>query len=351
MKTLAIALAAACLLGGLASAAEPAAPSAPVASAASAADASPQRIVLLVDEIKAIRNFPVVLAERLGYLNDGKTTVTVMNIRDDMSTADMLKDGRVDAVVAYYHHNVVNQAHGIDTEAVVTLGVTPGAKVLVANQAMQKYRSVADLKGARFIAGGAGSSKSTIANALVLAGGHGIADYTRLGTDGKEKNTDALRNGAADFVVAPTPDGDVYESKGVATVFADLTSVDGTRRSLGTLFPSSTVYMLNARVQAHPEIARHLADAFVRTLRYINSHSPEQIMAAIPPEISGKDRTAYLKVLKDEIPMFANDGRMPGEGATKEWQVLSAANPAYAAVKVDRTYTNAFVDDALRALH
>jgi NitT/TauT family transport system substrate-binding protein len=123
---------------------------------------------------------------------------------------------RVDAVVAYYHHNVVNQAHGIDTEAVVTLGVTPGAKVLVANQAKEKYKSVADLKGARFIAGGAGSSKSTVANALVLAGGHGIGDYTRLGSDGKEKNVDALRNGAADFVVAPTPDGDVYESKGVS---------------------------------------------------------------------------------------------------------------------------------------
>ncbi|MFP3566487.1 ABC transporter substrate-binding protein [Paraburkholderia sp. SIMBA_030] len=342
MKKLTLALLSACVATSHASAAEP---------AALAVDAAPQRIVLLVDEIKAVRNFPVVLAERLGYLDDGKTTVTLMNIRDDMSTADMLKDGRVDAVVAYYHHNVVNQAHGINTEAVVTLGVTPGAKVLVANQAKDKYKSAADLKGARFIAGGAGSSKSTVANALVLAGGNGIDDYTRLGTDGKEKNVDALRDGAADFVVAPTPDGDVYEAKGVATVFADLTTVDGTRRSLGTLFPSSTVYMSSARVHAHPEIARHLAGAFVRTLQYINAHTPEQIMAVIPPEIVGKDRAAYLKVLKQEIPMFANDGRMPDDGATKEWQVLAAANPAYASVKVDRTYTNAFVNEALRAPH
>lgn len=310
----------------------------------------PQRIVLLVDEIKAIRNFPVVLAERLGYLNDGKTTVTVMNIRDDVSTAEMLKDGRVDAVMAYYHHNVVNQSRGIDTEAVVTLGVTPGAKVLVANQAKEKYRGLADLKGARFIAGGAGSSKSTLANALVLAGGHGVGDYIRLGTDGKEKNIEALREGRAEFVVAPTPDGDVYESTGVATVFADLTTVDGTRRNFGALFPSSTIYMSTARVQAHPEIARHLAAAFVRTLRYINTHTPEQIMAIIPPEISGKDRVAYLNVLKQEIPMFANDGRMPQDGAAKEWRVLTAANPVYGSVKIDRTYTNVFVDEALKTL-
>jgi len=341
MKTRIVALTFLGLLAGRALAAEP---------AVSAADATPQRIVLLVDEIKAIRNFPLVLAERLGYLSDGNATVTVMNIRDDVSTADMLKDGRVDAVMAYYHHNVVNQSRGIDTQAVVTLGVTPGAKVLVANQAKEKYRSVADLKGARFIAGGAGSSKSTVANALVLAGGHGIGDYTRLGTDGKDKNVEALRDGRADFVVAPTPDGDVYESKGVATVFADLTTAEGTRQHLGTLFPSSTIYMMSARVQAHPEIARHLAGAFVRTLQYINTHTPEQILAVIPPEISGKDRAAYLKVLKEEIPMFAGNGRMPEDGATKEWQVLTAANAAYAPVKVERTYTNAFVDDALRAL-
>lgn len=341
MKTRIAALTLLGLLAGHALAAEP---------VAADATAAPQRIVLLVDEIKAIRNFPVVLAERLGYLNDGRATVTVMNIRDDVSTAEMLKDGRVDAVMAYYHHNVVNQSRGIDTEAVVTLGVTPGAKVLVANQAKEKYRSVADLKGARFIAGGAGSSKSTLANALVLAGGHGIGDYMRLGTDGKEKNIEALRDGRAEFVVAPTPDGDVYESNGVATVFADLTTVDGTRRSLGALFPSSTIYMSSARVQAHPEIARHLAGAFVRTLHYINTHTPEQILAVIPQEISGKDRAAYLKVLKQEIPMFANDGRMPEDGAEKEWRILTAANSSYASVNVARTYTNVFVDEALKTL-
>jgi len=346
MKALALALVSTGLFSGLFAGHAVAEP----VAAESGGRAAPQRIVLLVDEIKAIRNFPVVLAERLGYLNDGKTTVTVMNIRDDVSTAEMLKDGRVDAVMAYYHHNVVNQSRGIDTEAVVTLGVTPGAKVLVANHAKEKYRSLADLKGARFIAGGAGSSKSTLANALVLEGGHGIGDYTRLGTDGKDKNVEALRNGMAEFVVAPTPDGDVYESKGVATVFADLTTVEGTRRNLGALFPSSTVYMSSARVQAHPEIAQHLAGAFVRTLRYINTHTPEQIMAVIPPEISGKDRVAYLNVLKQEIPMFANDGRMPEDGAAKEWRMLTAANPAYGAVKIDRTYTNAFVDEALKTL-
>src|SRR5438552_6410908 len=307
-----------------------------------------KRIVLLVDEWKAVRNLPVVVAERLGYLKADGMDVTVMNGRDDVWHGDMLVDGRIDAVMAYWHHNVVNQSIGRDTQAIVTLGVTPGAKVLVSNQARDKYRTPADLKGSRFIAGGAGSSKTTVANALVVAGGLELGDYTRLGTDGKDKNLVALREGKADFVVAPTPDGAFYEAQGVATVFADLTTLEGTRKALGSLLPTSTIYMASERVKAHPEIAQHLANAFVRTLKYINTHTPEEILAVIPPEISGKDRAAYMQALREEIPMFKSDGRMPPEDATREWQVLSEFNPKFKSVKVGETYNNTFVDEALK---
>jgi NitT/TauT family transport system substrate-binding protein len=306
------------------------------------------RIVLLVDEIKAIRNFPVVVAERLGYLKDGNFDVTVMNTRDEVPHADMLADGRVDAVMAYYHHNIVSQSEGKYSEAIVTLGVTPGVKVLVSDRAKDKFKTLPDLKGSRFIAGGAGSSKSTVASYLVLEGGGRITDYTRLGTDGKDKNVVALRDGSADFVVAPVPEGDFYEEQGVATVFADLTTVEGTKKAFGALFPSSTVFMANARVKSNPEIAQHLADAFVRTLQYINTHTAEEIAALIPVAVSGKDRVAYLKILKEELPMFANDGRMPVDGAEKEWHVLSEFNPRYKSIAVEQTFTNKFVEEALR---
>ena len=307
------------------------------------------RIVLLVDEYKAIRNFPLIVAERLGYLKGEGVLVTVMNIRDDIPHAQMLADGRIDATMAYYHHNIVNQSEGRNSEAIVTLGVTPGAKVLVANQAKDRIKATTDLKGARIIAGGAGSSKTAVANYLVLAGGHRIDDYKRIANESRDKIADALRRGEADLVVAPTPDASYYEAQGIATLFADLTTAEGTRKHFGVLFPSSTVFMASENVKAHPEIAQFLASAFVRTLKYINTHTPDEIAALIPVEVSGKDRAAYLKILKEQIPMFATDGRMPPEAAEKEWKVLSEFNPKYKPVIVQRTYTNAFVDEALRA--
>lgn len=324
------------------------------ATIVSSASAEPlpmdKRIVLVVDEWKAVRNLPVVVAERLGYLKSDGMDVTVMNVRDDVWHGDLLMDGRADAVMAYWHHNVVNHSIGRDTQAVITLGVTPGAKVLVSNQAKDKFHKLADLKGSRFIAGGAGSSKTTVANALVLAGGLKLADYARLGTDGKDKNVVALREGKADFIVAPTPDGGFYESQGVASVFADLTTLEGTKKAFGVPFPSSTVFMATARIKERPEIARHLAKAFVQALRYINTHNADQIAAVVPEEVKGKDHEKYMKALKEALPMFATDGRMPDDGAAFEFRTLAEFDPKFKGVDVQRTYTNAFVEEALKAL-
>lgn len=310
-----------------------------------------ERIVVLVDEIKAIRSFPIVLAERLGYFRDEGVDVTVMNIRDDVPYMDMLEDHRIDAVMAYYHHTVVAQSEGKDIRAVVALGMTPGAKILVANQVRDKYRTPADLKGSRIITGGAGSSKTTIANYLLVAGGHQIADYVRLAADKKDANLAALRDGSADLVVAPTPDGTFYENSGAASVFADLTTVAGTRKALGVLFPSNTLFMSGALIRQRPQVAQHLVNALVRTLKFINAHSPEEIAAQVPVEVSGKDRDAYLKVLKEEIPMYATDGRMPADAAAGELRVLAAFEPKYKGVDVTKTYTNEFVDRALKTVH
>ncbi|NDH13264.1 MAG: hypothetical protein EBY13_05165, partial [Actinobacteria bacterium] len=216
-----------------------------------------QRIVLVVDEYKAIRNFPLIVAERLGYLRSEKFDVT--NVRDDIFHAELLADGRADAVMAYYHHNVVNNSEGRPSKAIVALGTTPGMKVLVSTQAKDRIKSLSDLKGARVLSGGDGSSKTTIANALAMKGGLELNDYVRLPTYGKEKNAQLLKEGKADVLIAPVPEGDYYESIGVASVWLDLTSLEQTQKALGNAFPSSTVFMATDRIKAKPEIAQHLA--------------------------------------------------------------------------------------------
>lgn len=302
-----------------------------------------QRIVLVVDEYKAIRNFPLIVAERLGYLKSETMDVAVMNVRDDIFHAELLADGRADAVMAYYHHNVVNNSEGRPSKAIITLGTTPGMKVLVSSQAKDRFKTLADLKGARVLSGGDGSSKTTIANALALNAGLDLNDYVRLPTYGKEKNAQLLKEGNADVLIAPVPEGDYYESLGVASVWLDLTNLEHTQKALGNAFPSSTVFMASDRIKAKPEIARHLAVAFARTLQYINTHTPEQILQLIPVAITGKDRVAYLAILKQEYGMFSGNGCMPASAVQQELNVLKIFNAKYKDVQVENTYDNDFL--------
>ena len=306
-----------------------------------------KRIVLLVDEIKAIRSFPVVLAERLGYFRDQGMDVAVMNIRDDVFHDKLLADGRIDAVMAYHHHNIVNHSKGMPSQSIVSLGITPGMRLLVAPHARERMRTAADLKGARIITGGNNSSKTTVTNYLVRRAGFTFADYTRLPAYANEKAAAMLKDGEADLIMAPNPDDDYFLSRGLAFEFINLITPEDTRRHLGEVYPSNTIFMTTARIEQNPEIAQHLANAFVRTLKYINGRSAEELAAVIPPEIRGKYASAYVKTLGEQMPMYAGNGLMSAKGAEGETQVFADFNPAYRGVKAEATYTNRFASEAL----
>jgi NitT/TauT family transport system substrate-binding protein len=299
-----------------------------------------------VDGLKMVRNLPVLLADRLGYFKNEGLAVTFRETSADAEVDAMLADGRVAGMAAYFHHTIVAQAEEPNPmEAVVTLAVTPGYQVLMAAGLKGKVAGPADLKGRRIISGGPHSAKTTSANWLVLQAGFATTDYTRLGTSDKAKIAASLKDGTADFVVAPEPDASAYLAQGVAVPFADLYSVEGTKRALGSVFPSSVLYMSTRYAAAHPEIAQHLVNALVDTLKYLNSHSIDEIRHWVPDVIAGEAQDP--RVLEQGVKMFATDGRMPGAAAAAEARVVAAQFPQYAHVKIEQTFTNEFVDRAL----
>jgi len=312
-----------------------------------AAAPAPTPVVIAVDGLKLVRNLPILLADRLGYFKAQGLAVTFKETAAEPAIDEQLVDGRIAAMAAYYHHTIVAQMEeGRPMEAVVTLAVTPGYQVLVSTRLKDRVAGSSALKGRRIVSGGEHSAKTTSANWLVLHAGLTPADYVRLSTGNKTKIANALRDGTADFVICPEPDASAYLAQGVAAPFADLYSVAGTRRALGSVFPSSVLYMSQRYVAAHPEVAQALVNALVDTLRYLNRHSVAEISALVPDVVAGEAKEPH--VLEAGVQMFATDGRMPPEAAAREAEVISLQFPRYRGVKVDETYTNALVDRALQ---
>jgi len=99
-------------------------------------------------------------------------------------------------------------------------------------------------------------------------------------------------------------------------------------------------------------VVQKLANAFVATLKWISTHSAEEIAAKMPSSYSGGDQALYIKSIKDSIGMFNNDGRMDADGARNALEVLSSfstnVKPRKDSIDLSKTYTTEFVDAAAK---
>lgn len=311
---------------------------------AHAAPGAENQIALAVDGVTQTRNLPVLLAERLGYFHDEGLDVRLINAPAKPTPLDLLNDGSADGAVAYYHHTFMSRTDAkLDTEAVVVLGISPGEKLLLASRLRDRVRTPDDLKNLRIFTGGANSGKTTAMNALILHDGLSLADYVALKPTSQTDTAKALVDGAADAVVAHEPDASAYVASGAAFVYADFNSRAGVLASLGTLYPSTSLYLPTAWVEAHPDQVQHLVNACLRALVFIRTHSAAEIAGALPVADTGPDPQAYIARLVSDKLMFDGDGLMPSEGARMELDAMAELNPIYRGIDVATTYTDRFV--------
>jgi NitT/TauT family transport system substrate-binding protein len=320
-----------------------------VAAAPRSADAvapaySAPRIVLAVDGLEQPRNLPALLAERLGYFRDAGLTVTLVDAPADPSPAKLMADGRADGAIAYFHHTFMSQTEdGSITRAVALLGVTPGERLMVATRLRERVHSAADLKGMKIITGGPNSGKTTATTWAFLRAGLSGRDYLSLPLVPRETAVKELVGGAADAIMAHEPDASFYESTGAAYQLLDFATPAGTTAALGTIYPSTALYMPATFIDAHPQEVRRLVSALLRSLTFIETHDADAIVAKLPQKTGGADRRLFIRQIAADKQMFSGDGHMDPGAATGELHAMAALNPAYARVRLADTWSNDFL--------
>ena len=135
---------------------------------------------------------------------------------------------------------------------------------------------------------------------------------------------------------------------GDGKVMVDMRTTEGTRAALGGVYPASSLYMSTEYVNSHQEIVQKLANAFVKTLKWINTHSAEEITDKMPKEFLVGDREGYVKALAAGKGMYTPDGVMPAGGPETVLAVLSgfSKNIKGKTIDLSKTYTTEFVKNA-----
>jgi NitT/TauT family transport system substrate-binding protein len=91
-----------------------------------------------------------------------------------------------------------------------------------------------------------------------------------------------------------------------------------------------------------------LTNATVRTLKWMQEASPQQILAAVPEEYLLGNKAMYLFAYQNVKTAYSKDGYFSDAGAKTTLKALASFNPNIKPDQINlaQTYTNEFVKKA-----
>lgn len=304
-------------------------------------------IKIMVGGVEKVIYLPAKLADQLGYFKQQGLNVQILTEPAGATAENSLISGDVNGVVGFYDHTIDLQTKGKCITSVVQLADVPGEAEVVATKNAGTIRSAADFKGRKLGFTSPGSSTDFLTQYLATKNGVATSDYTGVKAGAGQTFIAAIDNGGIDAGMTTDPTIAQLVDSGKAKVMLDMRTEQGTREALGGLYPASALYMDCTFVQQHKEAVQKLANALVKTLGYINTHSAEDIAAKMPTDFAGSNQALYVKSINDTKGMFNTDGKMKADGAKNVLEVLSQFSPNVKGKKdtvdLSKTYTDEFV--------
>ncbi|MBY8878691.1 ABC transporter substrate-binding protein [Actinacidiphila acidipaludis] len=315
-------------------------------NAGAAKDAT--KVKIMVGGLDKVIYLPAMLSQRLGYFSAEGLDVTLMTEPAGVDATTALVSGDVQGAVGFYDHTLDLQTKGKHVESVVQFAQAPGEVEVVSGKAAGDITSAKDFKGKKLGVTGLGSSTDFLTKYLAVHNGLKVSDFTPIAAGAGQTFIAAMQQGSIQAGMTTDPTVAQILDKGVGKVLYDMRTPDGSRQALGGLYPSSSLYMNTAWVDSHKETVQKLANAFVKTLKWMSTHTPEEIAAKMPADYAQGGAKLYAQAIKSTLPMFTTDGVMPADGPATVENVLKAFNPnlQHATVDLDKTYTTEFVKAA-----
>ncbi|MFI6767459.1 ABC transporter substrate-binding protein [Streptomyces sp. NPDC050355] len=314
----------------------------------SAADGGNGKIKIMVGGLDKVIYLPARLTQQLGYFEDEGIHVTLLTEPAGVQATTSLVSGDVQGVVGFYDHTLDLQVKGKQVESVVQLAHAPGEVEVVSNQAAADLTSAKDFKGKKLGVTGLGSSTDFLTKYLAVKNGVQTDEFTPVAVGAGQTFISAIQQGSIQGGMTTDPTAAQIVDKKLGKVLIDMRTPEGSKEALGGPYPSSSLYMSTDWVNSHKKEVQKLTNALVRTLKWMSTHTPEQIAAKMPSDYAQGGKQLYVQAIKDTLPMFTKDGVMPADGPATVERVLKSFNPNLknATVDLKKTYTTEFVKKA-----
>ncbi|CAM5397617.1 ABC transporter substrate-binding protein OS=Streptomyces antimycoticus OX=68175 GN=SSPO_093720 PE=4 SV=1 [Streptomyces antimycoticus] len=305
-------------------------------------------VKIMVGGLDKVIYMPAMLTQRLGYFKAEGLKVQLLTEPAGVQATTSLVAGDVQGVVGFYDHTLDLQVKGKQVESVVQLAQAPGEVEVVSNKAAGEMASPKDFKGKKLGVTGLGSSTDFLTKYLAVDSGVKTSEFTPVAVGAGQTFISALKQGSIQGGMTTDPTVAQIVDQKIGKVLIDMRTPEGSKQALGGLYPSSSLYMNADWVNGHKDTVQKLANAFVKTLKWMSTHSAEDIAAKMPSDYAQGGAKLYVEAIKSTLPMFTKDGVMPADGPATVERVLKAFNPNLknATVDLKKTYTTEFVKKA-----
>jgi sulfonate transport system substrate-binding protein len=225
--------------------------------------------------------------------------------------------------------------------------------VLAVSPENKDIKSVKDLAGKAVGVSAPGSSTDFFLKYLLAKNGMDPTSASVVGIGLAATAVAAMEHGKVQAAVMLDPAATLLQNK-----FKDFKILADTRTAKDTLdvfggeYPGGALYTRADWIAKNEATTQKLTNAIIATLKWLHSHSPEEIMARMPDELVGPDKALYLAALKNTMPMYSQNGMMDPKGAQAVLAVFSQSVPEIAKANIDlsKTYTNRFVEQANKGM-
>jgi len=292
---------------------------------------------------------PTVLANQLGEYDKAGLKVDLVDLKGGSDALKAVLGGSADVVSGYFDHCVNLAAKKQELQSFVVYDRYPGEVLVVSPAHTAEIKSIKDLAGKKVGVSAPGSSTDFFLKFLLKKNGVDPASVAVIGVGLGGTAVAAMEQGQIDAAVMLDPSVTILQgSHPDLRILSDTRTEKDTLDVFGGEYPGGALYSTAAWVSSHEKEAQALTNAILATLNWIHTHSAEEIMEKMPPEMVGKNKDQYLAALKNTIPMYSKTGKMDPRGADAVLAVFSVGSPEVAKANIDvsKTWTNKFVDSA-----
>src|SRR5205085_3197133 len=211
-----------------------------------------------------------------------------------------------------------------------------------------QIHSVKDLKGKNLGVTELGSGTQTLTTALLHNAGITTDQVHFIPVGAGDTFIAALQQGRIDAGMTTEPTISRILATGVGKVLVDLRSPETTQAALGGPYPFISLFMNNSYVASHKDVVQKLVNAYVKTLKWIHTHTAAQIADMMPADYYAGNKALYVTALQNKMAIFSPDGVMPTGAPESVLNIEHQSNlvPQSKQIDLSMTFTNDFGNNA-----